>query len=164
MIQQYPPSILSVVLYSVEWLSESHDTHIGTRVAIHKLNNFGNWLRALFIKRGIGATLSTAAIFIAYFGVSRENAMKTLVPIALLVFLIGSLTQAASVPENLLQSANEVQGKDEVEHVSNKGFEDDLSEDDATDDDVEDEEDEGDQEDEVAEDEEDFDSDEDPER
>lgn len=63
--------------------------------------------------------------------------MKTLVPIALLVFLIGSLTQAASVPENLLQSANEVQGKDEVEHVSNKGFEDDLSEDDATDDDVE---------------------------
>ena len=90
--------------------------------------------------------------------------MKTIVPIALLAFLIGSLTQAASVPENLLQSANEVQGKDAVEHVSNKGFEDDLSEDDATDDVVEDEEDEGDQEDEVAEDEEDFDSDEDPER
>ena len=58
------------------------------------------------------------------------------------------LKQAASVPENLLQSANKVQGKDEVEHVSNKGFEDDLSEDDATDDDVEDEEDDGDQEDE----------------
>ena len=90
--------------------------------------------------------------------------MKTLVPIALLVFLIGSLTQAANVPENLLQSANEKQVKDEVEQVSNKGFEDDLSEDDATDDDVEDEEDEGDQEDEVAEDEEDFGSDEDPER
>ena len=91
--------------------------------------------------------------------------MKTLVLIALLVFLIGSLTQAANVPENLLQSANEVQGRDEVEHVSNKGFEDDLSEDDATDDDdVEDEEDEGYQEDEVAEDEEDFGSDEDPER
>ena len=79
-------------------------------------------------------------------------------------FLIGSLTQAANVPENLLQSANEEQVKDEVEQVSNKGFEDDLSEDDATDDDVEDEEDEGDQEDEVAEDEEDFGSDEDPER
>ena len=92
--------------------------------------------------------------------------MKTLVPIALLVFLIGSLTQAANVPENLLQSANEEKVKDEVEQVSNKGFEDDLSEDDATDDDddVEDEEDEGDQEDEVAEDEEDFGSDEDPER
>ena len=90
--------------------------------------------------------------------------MKTLVPIALLVFLTGSLTQAANVPENLLQSANEEQVKDEVEQVSNKGFEDDLSEDDATDDDVEDEEDEGDQEDEVAEDEEDFGSDEDPER
>ena len=90
--------------------------------------------------------------------------MKTLVPIALLVFLIASLTQAANVPENLLQSANEEQVKDEVEQVSNKGFEDDLSEDDATDDDVEDEEDEGDQEDEVAEDEEDFGSDEDPER
>ena len=89
--------------------------------------------------------------------------MKTLVPIALLVFLIGSLTQAANVPENLLQSADEVQGRDEVEHVSNKGFKDDLSEDDATDD-VEDEEDEGDQEDEVAEDEEDFGSDEDSER
>ena len=89
--------------------------------------------------------------------------MKTLVPIALLAFLIGSLTQAANVPENLLQSANEEQVKDEVEQVSNKGFEDDLSEDDATDDDVEDEEDEGDQEDEVAEDEEDFGSDEDPE-
>ena len=74
------------------------------------------------------------------------------------------LKQAASVPENLLQSANKVQGKDEVEHVSNKGFEDDLSEDDATDDDVEDEEDDGDQEDEVAEDDEDFDSDEDQER
>ena len=74
------------------------------------------------------------------------------------------LKQAASVPENLLQSANKVQGKDEVEHVSNKGFEDDLSEDDATDDDVEDEEDDGDQEYEVAEDEEDFGSDEDPER
>ena len=58
------------------------------------------------------------------------------------------LKQAASVPENLLQSANKVQGKDEVEHVSNKGFEDDLSEDDATDDDVEDEEDDGNQEDE----------------
>ena len=95
---------------------------------------------------------------------SRENAVKALVPIAILVFLIGSLTTAANVPENLLQSANEVQGRDEVEEVSNKGFEDDLSEDDATDDDVEDEEDEGDQEDEVAEDEEDFDSDEDPER
>ena len=66
--------------------------------------------------------------------------------------------------KNLLQSANEEQVKDEVEQVSNKGFEDDLSEDDATDDDVEDEEDEGDQEDEVAEDEEDFHSDEDPER
>lgn len=79
-------------------------------------------------------------------------------------FLIGSLTQAANVPENLLQSANEEQVKDEVEQVSNKGFEDDLREDDATDDDVEDEEDEGDQEDEVAEDEEDFGSDEDPER
>ena len=65
--------------------------------------------------------------------------MKALVPIALLVFLIGSLTTAANVPENLLQSANEVQGRDEVEHVSNKGFKDDLSEDDATDDDVEDE-------------------------
>ena len=90
--------------------------------------------------------------------------MKTLVPIALLVFLTGSLTQAANVPENLLQSANEEQVKDEVEQVSNKGFEDDLSEDDATDDDVEDEKDEGDQEDEVAEDEEDFGSDEDPER
>ena len=90
--------------------------------------------------------------------------MKTLVPIALLVFLIGSLTQATNVPENLLQSANEEQVKDEVEQVSNKGFEDDLSEDDATDADVEDEEDEGDLEDEVAEDEEDFDSDEDPER
>ena len=91
--------------------------------------------------------------------------MKTLVPIALLIFLIGSLTQAANVPENLLQSANEEQVKDEVEQVSNKGFEDDLSEDDATDDDdVEDEEDEGYQEDEVAEDEEDFGSDEDPER
>lgn len=91
--------------------------------------------------------------------------MKTLVPIALLVFLIGSLTQAANVPENLLQSAKEEQVKDEVEQVSNKGFEDDLSEDDATDDDVEDEENEGDQEDEVAEDEEDFSgSDEDPER
>ena len=90
--------------------------------------------------------------------------MKTLVPIALLVFLIASLTHAANVPENLLQSANEEQVKDEVEQVSNKGFEDDLSEDDATDDDVEDEEDEGDQEDEVAEDEEDFGSDEDPER
>ena len=90
--------------------------------------------------------------------------MKTLVPIALLFFLIGSLTQAANVPENLLQSANEEQVKDEVEQVSNKGFEDDLSEDDATDDDVEDEEDEGDQGDEVAEDEEDFGSDEDPER
>ena len=90
--------------------------------------------------------------------------MKTLVPIALLVFLIGSLTQAVNVPENLLQSANEEQVKDEVEQVSNKGFEDDLSEDDATDDDVEDEEDEGDQEDEVAENEEDFGSDEDPER
>ena len=74
------------------------------------------------------------------------------------------LKQAASVPENLLQSANKVQGKDEVEHVSNKGFEDDLSEDDTTDDDVEDEEDDGDQEDEVAEDDEDFDSDEDQER
>ena len=86
--------------------------------------------------------------------------MKTLV-----LILIGSLTQAANVPENLLQSANEVQGRDEVEQVSNKGFEDDLSEDDATDDDdVEDEEDEGYQEDEVAEDEEDFGSDEDPER
>ena len=91
--------------------------------------------------------------------------MKTLVPIALLVFLIGSLTQAANVPENLLQSANEEQVKDEVEQVSNKGFEDDLSEDEATDDDgVEDEEDEGYPEDEVAEDEEDFGSDEDPER
>lgn len=90
--------------------------------------------------------------------------MKTLVPIALLVFLTESLTQAANVPENLLQSANEEQVKDEVEQVSNKGFEDDLSEDDATDDDVEDEEDEGDQEDEVAEDEEDFGGDEDSER
>ena len=93
--------------------------------------------------------------------------MKTLFLITLVVFLVGSLTQAANVPvpEDLLQSVNEAKGKDKVELVSDEGFEDDLSEDDATDDDdVEDEEDEGYQEDEVAEDEEDFGSDEDPER
>ena len=88
--------------------------------------------------------------------------MKTLFLITLVVFLIGSLTQAANVPEDLLQSANEAKGKDKVELVSHEGFEDDLSEDDAPD--VE-EEDEDDLEDEDAnDDDEDFDDEEDPER
>ena len=88
--------------------------------------------------------------------------MKTLFLIALVVFLVGSLTQAANVPEDLLQSANEAKGKDKVELVSDEGFEDDLSEDDAPD--VE-EEDEDDLEDEDAnDDDEDFDDEEDPER
>ena len=92
---------------------------------------------------------------------SIENAMKTLFLIALVVFLVGSLTQAANVPEDLLQSANEAKGKDKVELVSDEGFEDDLSEDDAPD--VE-EEDEDDLEDEEPNDDDDFDDDEDPER
>ena len=92
---------------------------------------------------------------------SIENAMKTLFLITLVVFLIGSLTQAANVPEDLLQSANEAKDKDKVELVSDEGFEDDLSEDDAPD--VE-EDDEGDLEDEDANDDEDFDDEEDPER
>ena len=88
--------------------------------------------------------------------------MKTLFLITLVVFLIGSLTQAANVPEDLLQSANEAKGKDKVELVSDEGFVDDLSEDDAPD--VE-EEDEDDLEDEDAnDDDEDFDDEEDPER
>ena len=90
--------------------------------------------------------------------------MKTLFLITLVVFLIGSLTQAANVPvpEDLLQSANEAKGKDKVELVSDEGFEDDLSEDDASD--VEEEE-EDDLEDEDAnDDDEDFDDEEDPER
>lgn len=87
--------------------------------------------------------------------------MKTLFLIALVVFLVGSLTQAANVPEDLLQSANEAKGKDKVELVSDEGFEDDLSEDDAPD--VE-EEDEDDLEDEEPNDDDDFDDDEDPER
>ena len=52
---------------------------------------------------------------------SIENAMmKTLFLITLVVFLVGSLTQAANVPvpEDLLQSANEAKGKDKVELVS----------------------------------------------
>lgn len=89
--------------------------------------------------------------------------MKTLFLITLVVFLVGSLTQAANVPvsEDLLQSANEAKGKDKVELVSDEGFEDDLSEDDASD--VE-EEDEDDLEDEDANGDEDFDDEEDPER
>ena len=87
--------------------------------------------------------------------------MKTPFLIALVVFLVGSLTQAANVPEDLLQSANEAKGKDKVELVSDEGFEDDLSEDDAPD--VE-EEDEDDLEDEEPNDDDDFDDDEDPER
>ena len=87
--------------------------------------------------------------------------MKTPFLIALVVFLVGSLTQVASVPEDLLQSANEAKDKDKVELVSDEGFEDDLSEDDAPD--VE-EEDEDDLEDEDAKDDEDFDDEEDPER
>lgn len=87
--------------------------------------------------------------------------MKTLFLITLVVFLVGSLTQAANVPEDLLQSAKEAKGKDKVELVSDEGFEDDLSEDDAPD--VE-EEDEDDLADEDPNDDEDFDDDEDPER
>lgn len=88
--------------------------------------------------------------------------MKTLFLITLVVFLVGSLTQAANVPEDLLQSANEAKGKDKVELVNDEGFVDDLSEDDAPD--VE-EEDEDDLEDEDAnDDDEDFDDEEDPER
>lgn len=87
--------------------------------------------------------------------------MKTLFLITLVVFLVGSLTQAANVPEDLLQSAKEAKGKDKVELVSEEGFEDDLSEDDAPD--VE-EEDEDDLADEDPNDDEDFDDDEDPER
>ena len=87
--------------------------------------------------------------------------MKTPFLIALVVFLVGSLTQAASVPEDLLQSANEAKDKDKVELVSDEGFVDDLSEDDASD--VE-EEDEDDLEDEDANGDEDFDDEEDPER
>lgn len=89
--------------------------------------------------------------------------MKTLFLITLVVFFVGSLTQAANVPvpEDLLQSANEAKGKDKVELVSDEGFEDDLSEDDASD--VE-EEDEDDLEDEDANGDEDFDDEEDPER
>ena len=87
--------------------------------------------------------------------------MKTLFLIALVVFLVGSLTQAANVPEDLLQSANEAKGKEKVELVRDEGFEDDLSEDDAPD--VE-EEDEDDLEYEDANDDEDFDDEEDPER
>ena len=100
--------------------------------------------------------------------------MKTLFLIALVVFLVGSLTQAANVPEDLLQSANEAKGKDKVELLRDEGFEDDLSEDDAPDveeddlseDDASDveEEDEDDLEDEDANDDEDFDDEEDPER
>ena len=84
--------------------------------------------------------------------------MKTLFLITLVVFLVGSLTQAANVPvpEDLLQSANEAKGKDKVELVSDEGFEDDAS-------DVE-EEDEDDLEDEDANGDEDFDDEEDPER
>ena len=87
--------------------------------------------------------------------------MKTLFLITLVVFLVGSLTQAANVPEDLLQSAKEAKSKDKVELVSDEGFEDDLSEDDAPD--VE-EEDEDDLADEDPNDDEDFDDDEDPER
>lgn len=89
--------------------------------------------------------------------------MKTLFLIAQVVFLVGSLTQAANVPvpEDLLQSANEAKGKDKVELLRDEGFVDDLSEDDAPD--VE-EEDEDDLEDEDANDDEDFDDEEDPER
>lgn len=89
--------------------------------------------------------------------------MKTLFLITLVVFLVGSLTQAANVPvpEDLLQSAHEAKGKDKVELVSDEGFEDDLSEGDASD--VE-EEDEDDLEDEDANGDEDFDDEEDPER
>ena len=87
--------------------------------------------------------------------------MKTLFLIAIVVFLVGSLTQAANVPEDLLQSANEAKDKDKVELVSDEGFVDDLSEDDAPD--VE-EEDEDELEDEDAKDDEDFDDEEDPER
>lgn len=86
--------------------------------------------------------------------------MKTLFLITLVVFLVGSLTQAANVPEDLLQSAKEAKSKDKVELVSDEGFEDDLSEDDAPD--VE--EDEDDLADEDPNDDEDFDDDEDPER
>lgn len=87
--------------------------------------------------------------------------MKTLFLIALVVFLVGSLTQAANVPEDLLQSANEAKGQDKVELLNDEGFEDYLSEDDAPD--VE-EQDEGDLEDEGTTDDEDFDDEEDPER
>ena len=87
--------------------------------------------------------------------------MKTLFLITLVVFLVGSLTQAANVPEDLLQSANEAKGKDKEELLRDEGFEDDLSEDDTPD--VE-EEDEDDLEDEDANDDEDFDDEEDPER
>ena len=103
----------------------------------------------------------STAVSVAYFGVSIENTMKTLFLIALVVFLVGSLTQAANVPEDLLQSANEPKGQDKVELLNDEGFEDYLSEDDAPD--VE-EEDEGDLEDEGATDDEDFDDEEDPER
>lgn len=82
--------------------------------------------------------------------------MKTLFLITLVVFLVGSLTQAANVPEDLLQSAKEAKGKDKVELVSDEGFEDDAP-------DVE-EEDEDDLADEDPNDDEDFDDDEDPER
>ena len=94
--------------------------------------------------------------------------MKTLVPIALIVALIVSLTQASNVHEDQRKSVDQVQDKDEASYASEaERTEDDRSEDDAPDDvedDEEDEEEEGDAQDEGAGDEEDFDDEEDLER
>ena len=117
-------------------------------------------------------TQSSTTAFITYgltyCGVSRENAMKTLVLIALIVALIVSLTQASNVHEDQRKSVDEIQDKDEASYASEtERTEDDLSEDNAPDDvndDEEDEEDEGDTQDEGAGDEEDFDDEEDLER
>ena len=69
--------------------------------------------------------------------------MKTLVLIALLACLVGSVIQAANVP------VDEVQAKDlETNAVSDTGYEDSLSEDDAPGDDDDDDDDEEDEEDE----------------